>query len=180
MRTATDSFYSNIPTTNQPYSPSVPLSIYRDLAAELQACQVRINEFAIQNKQLAQENQLLRQEIAKTVQSVLYLQKLVDSQVPVNHHQNLHSNPDFRSETPRQRVQTPRPPVVTQVTEIPSTTQETFYIEEQDEVYYYPPNEPESSELGGWRLVVIIFLIVLMGFGAGYLVVRPFFDNHTR
>lgn len=179
MRTVTGSVYTNTPTS-QAYSPSVPLSVYRDLAAELQACQARMQEFAIQNKQLAQENQLLKQEIAKTVQSVLYLQNLVETQTKTGYHQTSHFYPESRSETQHQRVQNPHPPIVTPIEEITSPASETYYIEEQEQVYYYPPSEPESSEIANWRFVITIFLIILMGFGAGYLIVRPFFDHHAR
>jgi hypothetical protein len=188
MRTVTDSVYGNTPIGNsQPYSPSVPLSIYRDLAAELQACQAKINEFAIQNQQLVQENQTLRQEIAKTVQSVLHLQQLVDYQGTTSYKQTFNPYPDFQSEPKRpptveqhfSRAQTPRSAVVTPVEEISSSMSETFFIEEE-EVNYYPPSDPDTSEVSGWKLVITILLIVLMGFGAGYLIVRPLFEHHDR
>ena len=51
---------------------------------------------------------------------------------------------------------------------------------EEEEVNYYPLSEPEASEISGWRLVITILLIILMGFGAGYLIVRPLFEHHDR
>jgi len=188
MRTVTGSVYSNTPTANtRVYSASVPLSIYRDLAADLQAQHTTINELAFHNKQLAQENQILRQEIAKTVQSVLHLQKLLDSQNAASYRQVPHSYPDLSSEANRpvtdahlyQRIQSSRSPVVPPVNEIPTYAPETFFIEEE-EVDYYSPSEPEAIDVSGWKLVVTILFIILMGFGAGYLIVRPFFDNHGR
>ncbi|MBO3458309.1 hypothetical protein G7B40_004850 [Aetokthonos hydrillicola Thurmond2011] len=189
MRTVTGSVYNNTHIgTTQPYSPSVPLSIYRDLASELQACQARINEFAAQNKELAQENQVLRQEIAKAVQSVLHLQQLLDYRTASDYNQAFNYYPDFQSQpkhpptVTQQHVahqQSPRPPVVTSSDEISSSMSETFFIEEE-EVNYYPLSEPEASEVSGWKLVITILLIILMGFGAGYLIVRPLFEHHDR
>ncbi|MEL6167037.1 MAG: hypothetical protein AAFR37_26060, partial [Cyanobacteria bacterium J06628_3] len=75
MRTFTDSAYQQpAATANQAYSASVPLSVYRELAAELQATQAAIHQLNQQNEHLAQENHVLRQEIAKTVNAVIHLQ----------------------------------------------------------------------------------------------------------
>ena len=50
MRTITDSAYNQPPTTaNQAYSASVPMSVYRELAAELQATQEAIHPLTQQN-----------------------------------------------------------------------------------------------------------------------------------
>ncbi len=189
MRTTTGSVYTNTPiATTEAYSPSVPLSVYRELAAELQDSQARIDELVTQNKQQAQENQILRQEITKVVQSFLRLQKLVDSHTTANLNQDPHSYPDSIRETRRPatearrhftRVQGPRSPVIPWSDEIKSPMPETFFSEEQ-EVQYYPPSEPEATDVSGWRLVITILLIILMGFGAGFLIVRPFLEHHDR
>ncbi len=188
MRTVTGSVYSNTPTAHNPvYSASVPLSIYRDLAADLQAQHTTINELTFHNKQLVQENQILRQEIAKTVQSVLHLQKLLDSQNAATYRQVPHSYPDLSRETNLpvtdshlyQQRQASSSPFIPPVNEILTHTPETFFIEEE-EVDYYSPSDPETIDVSGWKLVVTILIIILMGFGAGYLIVRPFFDQHGR
>ncbi|MBR8839875.1 MAG: hypothetical protein DSM106950_39225 [Stigonema ocellatum SAG 48.90 = DSM 106950] len=190
MRTIRGSVDGNIPTAaTQSYSASVPLSIYRELVAELEDSQARINELAAQNQQLAQENQILRQEIAKAVQSFLHLQKLVDSHNTASYNQDPHYDPDFIGQTKRSATEA-RPhftrdfhrhsPVVPWSEEINSPMPETFFIEEEEEVNYYQPSEPEAIDVPSWKLIITILLIILMGFGAGYLIVRPLFEHHGR
>ncbi|MFH7028115.1 MAG: hypothetical protein ACHBN1_22610 [Heteroscytonema crispum UTEX LB 1556] len=206
MRTISGSVQNTSTATTQAYSPSVPLSVYRDLAAELQVSQAMLEKLTVKNQQLTQENQLLRQEITKAVQSVLHLQKLLDSsEYPATYHQTPRSSPNYPSETtrpvtpvpqarpPQQRVSRPRPPAAfevsnsgsrrrdfpTPVVDMSSPMPEPVFVEEQ-EVRYYRTSEPRGSEVSGWMLVIAILLIILGAFGAGYLVVRPLFENHSR
>lgn len=196
MRTISDSFHSSTPVANtQAYSPSVPISVYRDLATELHSVQAKLGALSAQNQQLVQENQLLRQEIAKAVESVLRLQKLVDSQAKVSSHQASQSIPDDKSQTkrpvipvsPKEQVSPPRAssaepsptPVFPREMKIPSSIPEPVFIEEQ-EVSYYPYSESEPSQVKGWWLIIAILLIVVVGFGTGYLVVRPLLEKHNR
>ncbi len=54
----------------------MPISVYRELAAELQATQAMMDSLNAQNQQLVQQNQNLRQEVAKVLQSTENLQKV--------------------------------------------------------------------------------------------------------
>ncbi|MBW4634880.1 MAG: hypothetical protein KME30_24115 [Iphinoe sp. HA4291-MV1] len=196
MQTITSSVHNSTPVANtQAYSPSVPLSVYRDLATELQAVQAKLDALNAQNKQIVQENQLLRQEIAKAVESVLRLQKLVDSQAKGNSHQACQASSNCRTETKRpvteaaSREQVLRSrtfyrgdsqtPVFPQKIEIPNPIPEPVFVEEQ-KVGYYSYSNSEPSRIRGWWLIIAILLIIVLGFGAGYLIVRPFFENHSR
>src|ERR671932_1404082 len=67
------------PTPGNKYSPSVPISVYRELAAELQAAQAMLESLKAQNQQLVKQNQQLRQEVEKAVQSAQHLQQIVAS-----------------------------------------------------------------------------------------------------
>lgn len=51
------------------YSPSVPISVYRELAAELKTTQATVDALTKQNQQLVRQNKLLRQEIQRFVQA---------------------------------------------------------------------------------------------------------------
>lgn len=42
------------------YSPSVPLSLYRELAVQLQAAEARLYSLSTQNQHLSQHNSTLR------------------------------------------------------------------------------------------------------------------------
>ncbi|NJM99756.1 MAG: hypothetical protein HC800_23785, partial [Phormidesmis sp. RL_2_1] len=55
------------------YSPSVPMSVYRELAAELRANKAVIDSLNSRNQQLLQQNQFLKQEIHNVVQATLSL-----------------------------------------------------------------------------------------------------------
>ncbi|ARV58665.1 hypothetical protein BZZ01_08445 [Nostocales cyanobacterium HT-58-2] len=216
MRTITGSVHSSTPAPNtQTYSPAVPISVYRDLAAELQAVQAKLDGLNVQNQQLVQENQVLRQEIAKAVESVLRLQKLVDAQAKVSSHQTSQAPADYRTEikrpltettshqapadyrteikrplteaTSKEQVSRPRvfyresspTPPFPSVMQIPVPVSEPVFIEEQD-VSYTPHSESRPTQIRGWWLIIAILLIIVLGFGTGYLVVRPLFESHSR
>lgn len=51
------------------YAPSVPISVYRELATELKTTQTTLDALTQQNQQLQRQNQLLRHEIQRFVQA---------------------------------------------------------------------------------------------------------------
>lgn len=55
------------------YAPSVPMSVYRELAAELRANKAVIDSLNSRNQQLLSQNQRLKQEIHNVVQATLSL-----------------------------------------------------------------------------------------------------------
>ncbi|MGI8932686.1 hypothetical protein [Leptolyngbya sp. BC1307] len=55
------------------YAPSVPMSVYRELAAELRADKAVIDSLNSRNQLLQQQNQRLKQEIHSVVQATLTL-----------------------------------------------------------------------------------------------------------
>ncbi|MDZ8056169.1 MAG: hypothetical protein RMX68_033270 [Aulosira sp. ZfuVER01] len=204
MQASTNPIYNHPPTPKAPaYPPSVPLSVYRELATELQTAQAKLDALTAKNQQLTQENQLLRQEMTKLIQSCLRLQKLVDfPATPSNTPSGPapRTAPDAKSASqpatearPRQQVSRPRPPAVSEVpsnksrrspasmpvTEIMSPIPQPVFIEEQ-EVRSYGATESEPKEVSGWWLVITILLIMLAAFSAGYLVVRPLFEHQSR
>jgi len=72
------------PVTGQPpsgnaYAPSVPISVYRQLAAELQSAKATAELLSNQNQQLTRQNQQLRQEIERVVQAASQLQHMANS-----------------------------------------------------------------------------------------------------
>ena len=182
---------SGKPPTSQTYPTSVPLYVYRELAAELHSIQAKLDTLTSKNHQLEQENQLLRQEITKVVQSFSHLQKFVNSGSQPSHPPATHATGKVKKSAPaarpRQQASRQRPPVVHETSHYsefsaPVEMQpipETFFIEEQ-EVNYYSPMEKEINEFSGWWLAITILLMMLTAFGAGYLVVRPLFENQNR
>jgi FtsZ-binding cell division protein ZapB len=61
------------------YAPSVPISVYRQLAAELQSAKATAELLSNQNQQLTRQNQQLRQEIDRVVQAASQLQQMANS-----------------------------------------------------------------------------------------------------
>jgi regulator of replication initiation timing len=185
MRATTSTSSATTPS----YSPSVPLTVYRDLASELQSVRANLNSLSAQNQKLVQENEVLRQEINRAVESILRLQKLVDSQSKVSYYQvpppSSHEPiPQVKKQvtqpSPKKQVFHPRPLAVTNEVEIELPTPQTVYVEEQEPGYYLQDEESEPSQLKSWWFILAILFIIVMGFGAGYLIVRPLLGQHTR
>lgn len=186
MRTITDSIHTHPPgVTSKVYSPSVPLSVYRELATELQATQAQVDALSNKNQQLIQENQQLRQEIGKAVQSVLHLQQFADTYNPpssqqtprVDDSRSAKKRPTPPPKSPQFRQNQPSPLITTLMsTDIPP---EPIIIEEQ-EVNIYAPSEAEIKGISAWWLVLAVVLITFMAFGTGYLIVRPLLENNSR
>ncbi|MDZ7963631.1 MAG: hypothetical protein RM368_01435 [Nostoc sp. DedSLP03] len=201
MRTTIGSVHRNSPTpTTQAYPPSVPLSVYRELSTELQAAQARLNALTTQNQQLVQENQLLRQEITKVVESFSRLQNFVDSHATANYPQANQASGDVKSVAKQpvtqarspQQVSRSRSSVVSKqpakksrqdfsapVMAMNFPISEPVFIEEQQVSYYSTP-EPDVKGLNGWWLIITILLIMLTAFSAGYFVVRPLFEHQKH
>ncbi|MDI9637813.1 hypothetical protein QQ054_34845 [Oscillatoria amoena NRMC-F 0135] len=161
--------------TSSSYAPSVPLSVYRELAAEMQANQAMLEFLRTQNQQLLQQNQHLRQEIDQFVQSAIRLQQKVEGSEPaIAPTTRINRSPELgeslSSSTPQRplpRTVPPKPPELKEASPEP-------LIAEQEEGRYRRPTPPEkSSEINGVWLAVAIFLIVVVTFGASFAIVRP-------
>lgn len=61
------------------YAPSVPISVYRELAAELNATKAMVDALSSQNQQLTQQNQILRQEFLRFADSADQLRQAIAS-----------------------------------------------------------------------------------------------------
>jgi hypothetical protein len=63
-------------------TPSVPISVYRELATELKATQAMVDSLTQQNQQLSQQNQILRQEMLNFAESADRLRQSVEYSQP--------------------------------------------------------------------------------------------------
>ncbi|PZU98296.1 MAG: hypothetical protein DCE90_04030 [Pseudanabaena sp.] len=59
------------------YQASVPVTVYRELAAELQSAQAKLSFFQLQNEQLTRQNQMLLQEFEAIAQSTDRVQAIL-------------------------------------------------------------------------------------------------------
>ncbi|MBD0344862.1 MAG: hypothetical protein ICV63_08560 [Coleofasciculus sp. Co-bin14] len=176
------------PTSTNKHSASVPISVYRELAGELQSTQAQLETLKAQNQQLVKQNQQLRQEVEKVVQSAQHLQQLVYSLGSVSGVEVPNSRP-FTPPEPRAVPSTPPPRTTTSApnVEFPPHPQpseprsspyaETVVIEQEDTRSRRTSASEGLSDVSGWLLIVAILLIVLTAFGTGFLIVRPLLKN---
>ena len=165
------------------YSPGVPLSVYRELAADLQAAQAMLNSLNAQNQQLAIQNQQLRQEIEKVVQYVMHLQQVVDA-IPVHPVDGYHSNRQSKLRSSRP-VSSPRfihqgsyQHSKASVATSKASENRFTQVEEVEQDGYRRRFQAESaSGISGGRLLIAILLVIFTAFGAGYFLVRPLLSN---
>lgn len=150
------------------YAPSVPLSVYRELSIELQAAKLLSDSLNTQNQQLAKQNQQLRQEIAKAVESILRLEKIVNSQTISNRSASVPKRSDSKHMYKIPKVTEgylPFPP------KKPTVAGKT--IIEQEQGRYHRHKDIETRAVSGWFLALSIILIMVTAFGAGYFLMRP-------
>ncbi|MGB7442924.1 MAG: hypothetical protein WA919_17815 [Coleofasciculaceae cyanobacterium] len=177
------------PKQNSAYSrPSVPISVYRELAAELQTAQAMLESLNNQNKQLVKQNKQLRQEVEKVVQSAQHLQQVITSLEPVT---GVEKPKSKQVRPPEEHYVPPNPPPRPAAT-VPSAefispspkpepTQPQYreqYVIEQEENHYHHSRRDVSPGVNGWLLVVAILGVVLTAFGTGFLIVRPLINNN--
>ena len=180
------------PPSAHTYSPSVPISVYRELAAELHAAQAMLESLKAQNQQLVKQNQQLRQEVEKVVHSAQHLQQIVASFGSVGGVEMPQSRP-FMPPEPRP-VPPPAPPrpaaTAAPPVEFPPPPQdsepdfspynETLVIEQEEPRSRHTHHSEGLSDVSGWLLLTAILLIVLTAFGTGFLIVRPLLKNNSR
>lgn len=195
---------TSTPTTNQTYSPSVPISLYREVMAELQTTQAHLNALKQENRELNQQNQQLRQEIENIINSVIHLQQVtgifpqgINASAPAT------SIPPSISQsvsipTPQQIKTDPSEPAAASSMNTPvsaavdssaipfvspfatgqpgglSQQPEALFTEQPEPRPRRVARSPKSSEVGGLWLFICIFLIVVSAFGVGFFFIRPF------
>lgn len=170
------------------YSPSVPISVYREVIAELQATKHSMEAMKIQNQQLAKQNQQLRQEIERTVQAALQLRQVSNAMPGINPAAppapRLDVVPEVEPATfqiPVMPSRMPAPPKADPVLPHLELPEEKLVIEQESKPRRKTQLERETHfELSGWMLGVVIALIVVTAFGAGFLLVRPLLNPSSK
>lgn len=160
------------------YSPSVPVSVYRELAAELQATKAMVDSLSAQNNHLNNQNHLLRQNIHQMVQVALQL----------GHHAGVAHPAETEMTVSTSFAQTqPYPPQVEPQTSdelLPSPPQRTrkgelakVFTEQSGERRRYSLESSASGSLSTLWLIASIAIIILTAFGAGFLIMRPLIND---
>jgi hypothetical protein len=166
------------------YAPSVPISVYRELAAELKATQALVDSLNGQNQQLTQQNQFLRQEILRFAQSADQLRHVIESTQPAAYPLAPLEQPEFHSEEADSSdeggvnlaaqvtriVKMPTPPKRPQ----PAPKSPPLFTEQRPERPRQPSGSSSSpQEMSSLWLATTILLIVVSAFGAGFLIMKP-------
>ena len=73
---------AGVSTAPAGYAPSVPISVYRELATELKTTQITLDALTKQNQQLLRQNKLLRNEIQRFVQAAEQLGHFAGVAIP--------------------------------------------------------------------------------------------------
>ena len=145
------------------YAPSVPMSVYKELGAELQSAKALSEALNAQNQQLLRQNQQLQQELQKAMESVLYWRQV----------NNTAKSADRATDTRvtnyncASQKEGPLPLLPKQV-KLPSPQ-----VAEQEQGRYRRQSSERVGEISGWSLAIAIVLIMVTAFGAGYFMMRP-------
>ncbi len=148
-------------------APSVPISLYREVASELQTTQTTLESLKAQNQELTQKNQQLRLEIERVVQSALRLRQVAD--------------PTWGGVSGTAIAQPPIPAELLApksnepsiLPTAPATPEANALFTEQEMAPVMTTASESAGEISTWWLILIICLIVITAFGTGFLIVRP-------
>lgn len=160
---------------------SVPISVYRELAAELQATRAMVDSLNGKNQQLDQENHKLRQEMQRVVYSVMALQPWIET----NLEEQRFPQPQTRKKgQPNGQngaafVERPTWEETAAATAIAaklrtSDSQSGEWLTEEPATPQRITHTKPARNLGGLWLTLTVITIILTAFGAGFLIMRPF------
>jgi hypothetical protein len=168
------------------YAASVPISVYREISSDLQVTKAMAESLKAENQQLIHQNQQLRQELDRLVQSAVHTQQAIsrltadpfDSGNQSDRGADLAPDfvPDFASANAPPRAKANLPKRVAPTQPYPSGIPDAYYDEHRFEQPMLRPLRMSAArpvDLNRWSMGLIMALIVLSAFGAGFLVVRP-------
>lgn len=146
---------------------SVPISVYRQLSAELQAAKAMLDTINGQNKTLTHENQVLRQELERVVRVAISANQVLglpSKEVP--------NPPQNQAEKLADHIRTVAQPqeAMTQSQDAAAPLSDELFTEEG----MITDTTPEASprEVSGLWKTLLIVAIIITAFGAGFAVVR--------
>lgn len=153
---------------------SVPISVYRELASELQATEAQLNALKAENQQLLEQNQRLRQEAIKLFVSAQKFQQLATTS-------DEYGKPLMASSPshPEAVEKLPTPPSIP--TSVPTaSTPKNWVAEVEEKPSRRPSQSKSSSEVSAWVLGTAVGLIILTALGLGFLAMRSVMNSKNR
>ncbi|NEQ49125.1 MAG: hypothetical protein F6K11_03195 [Leptolyngbya sp. SIO3F4] len=171
------------------YSPSVPVSVYRELAAELQATKAMVDSLSAQNNHLTRQNHLLRQDIHQMVQVALQLGHQAGVAHPAEAEMSFaaappldlqpHPQTDWQARQPEaleEEEEEIQPLPALQRPKAKAALSKVFTEQSGDNRRYSLESSTGGSLSTLW-LIVSIAIIILTAFGAGFLIMRPLISD---
>jgi hypothetical protein len=197
------------PTTGTPskssYTTSVPMSVFREVSTDLRGTQNELASLKRHNQALLQQNQYLKlemQRVAEQTQEVVNGFVEVENPVELLNRSMAESvvveelmEPDYEShwnafEPPlpqvpvrmaMPRIKVNRPQVVRSPQNLSQPQPILGFLQEARARLSFPEQGSSvARELSGWKLTMLMVLIVLSAFGAGFLIVRPLMSNSQQ
>lgn len=183
------------PTASQSshYAPSVPISVYRELATELQKTQARVEALTQQNQQLVRQNRLLRNEIQRFVQSAEQLGRFAGVAPAESPPAPVAGTPQPDAGVSPETAVAPAEKsaavasgrvgggsvnsAIVPQERGPQPEQTRLFTEQRDEPRRGQSLSRRSPDLGNLWLVTTILLVVVTAFGAGFLIMRPLLNR---
>jgi hypothetical protein len=174
---------SNIGGSNQNSSgaATVPLKVYRELAAELQATKAMLDSLHAQNQQLTQQNQQMRQDVERLVQSALTLQQYAAGGAAPNN--SMHTLPLDAARTEAEALAAqirPHRAVTPSAASsyLPDTDDSTHPLLTSQPMPLSTPTRGSAREINGVWLWLIVIGIIATAFAAGFLLVKPLLPSN--
>jgi hypothetical protein len=189
-----------VQTKSVKLAPSVPISIYRELSVDLQVTQANINALQVENLQLAEQNQQLRHDLEQlAAQTQQVVQRFRHSPIGSADEALMLDELGFDAASATTRSQmldqlyralpsdyaplseadaiADAAPLSSRLPAMPKLAMPAIPRAKKFSVQAQPAHRSVATaiegDLNGWKLTLVMALIVLSAFGAGFLVVRP-------
>lgn len=197
----------NIPNPASYSSPSVPISVYKQLAGELNVAKNEVTALKSENQQLRSNNQKLQNQVVQVIQAGEHLKQMVngydfgaesyqlapsDKATPSKEIAPVFPVPQLPEPTPQpQSVAPPAPTKVSPQKKSKSPKRQATPTQSPKSAKPLqvatiapssrPTNTADEAEGGvnGWIIFIAAIAIVCTAFGAGYMVVLPLLNNNN-
>jgi len=168
--TSNSQFQGISASSPQKNRPTVPMSVYRELAAELQTTKHQLEQVKQENRQLHQQNDSLRLEIRQLAQSVQKIETLISDW------QLSPTNWGVSEKYPNEEAKiTPEPTY-----EFPDY-RDPNWLTHQDETSPKQVEPPQrSQQVNGWFLLAVIAIIIVTFSGIGFMVACPLINQSGK
>jgi hypothetical protein len=163
---------AKVPVKNAPassprqvYNPSVPISVYRQVASELQVARSQLSSLKRQNQHLFEQNQHLKQEVERVIHSTHRLQE------PSARPHSIHLT-EFNKIDKQARVRSQKPPSYLLPNREGDRIKGTAVIGTRN-----PTRSSNFANLNGRKLLLVTIIIMLVAFSCGFITVSPILNN---